>query len=91
MRSEVINMVSGFADMTHLGAQKLQELDKVLKSILALPIAQDTFAQIIDGSTTWESSPGHVAREQYEKFSRSFSARVLKLITQVHQPYILGH
>ena len=40
---------SGCSDLIHLSAEKLQQLETVLESILALPIAQETYAQIIDG------------------------------------------
>ena len=39
-----------FGDPTNLSVEKLQELETVLESILALPLAKDTYAQIIDGS-----------------------------------------
>ena len=39
-----------FGDPTNLNVEKLQELETVLKSILALPLAKDTYAQILDGS-----------------------------------------
>ena len=39
-------------DLSNLSAEKLQELETLLKSILALPIARDTYAQIIDGTPT---------------------------------------
>ena len=39
-----------FGDPTNLSFEKLQELERVLESILALPLARDTYAQIIDGS-----------------------------------------
>ena len=44
-----INQASSYSYLFHLGADKLQQLDIVLMSILTLPIAQDTYAQIIDG------------------------------------------
>ena len=76
------NEVSGFTELTHLSAEKLQPLDAVLKSILALPIAHETFAQIIDGNT-WNSNPGHRARGRYKEFIKQFSADILKLDTRV--------
>lgn len=39
-------------DLSNLSAEKLQELETLLKSILALPVARDTYAQIIDGTPT---------------------------------------
>lgn len=47
-----VNEVSGFGDLTNLKAEKLQELETILTSILALPIARETYAQIIDGFPT---------------------------------------
>ena len=41
-----------FGDLSNLSAEKLQELEKLLELILALPIARDTYAQIIDGTPT---------------------------------------
>ncbi len=43
---------SGNAELVPLSAEKLRQLETVLKSILELPIAQDTYAQIIDGEPT---------------------------------------
>ena len=43
------NTMPTFGDLTNLSAEKLQELNTVLASILALPLARDTYAQIIDG------------------------------------------
>ncbi len=39
-------------DLSNLSAEKLQELETLLKSILALPVARDTYAQLIDGAPT---------------------------------------
>lgn len=44
-----VSETSGFSDLIHLSAEKVQQLEIVLESILALPIAQETYAQIIDG------------------------------------------
>ena len=44
--------MSGFGDLTNVTVEKLQELETVLQAILALPIAKDTYAQIIDGMPT---------------------------------------
>ncbi|CAD6593633.1 MAG: hypothetical protein ASARMPREDX12_007362 [Alectoria sarmentosa] len=44
--------VSGFGDLTNVSAERLQELEILLRSILALPIAKTTYAQIIDGMPT---------------------------------------
>lgn len=46
------NQVPGFGDLTNVSAEKLQELETVLQHVLDLPIAQDTYAQIIDGTPT---------------------------------------
>ena len=39
-----------FGDPTNLSVEKLQELETLLESIRAFPLARDTYAQIIDGS-----------------------------------------
>ena len=77
------NQASSYSYLFHLGADKLQQLETVLMSILALPIAQDTYAQIIDGKRSWQSKPSHRARQRYEEFRKNFSAQTLKLNTQV--------
>lgn len=88
-----VNKFSHFADLGHLSAEKLQQLDTVLRSTLALPVAQDTYAHIIDGKPAWESNansdtegplnPSFKARQQYEEFRKVFNAKALKLDTQV--------
>ena len=81
---------SEFAMLVPLGAEKLQQLETVLKSILALPIAQDTYAQIIDGKSSQRSdmesriqslftetttvSPSGGAMQQYEEIKNVFKA-----------------
>ena len=45
-----INDVSRFGDLTNLSTEKLQELEAVLATILALPVAREMYAQIIDGT-----------------------------------------
>ena len=72
-----------FSDLTVLDSEKVQQLDDVLKSILNSSIAEDTFAQIIDGRPTWQSQPSQEARDKYNECRASFSAQVLKLDTQV--------
>ena len=47
-----INTMPTFGDLSNVSVEKLQELNSVLAKILALPIAQDTYAQIIDGKPT---------------------------------------
>ena len=44
------NDASRFGDLTNLSTEKLQELEAVLATILALPAARETYAQIIDGT-----------------------------------------
>ena len=41
-----------FGDLSNLDVKKLQELNTVLASILALPVAQEAFSQIIAGKPT---------------------------------------
>lgn len=43
------NEVPIFGDLTNVSADKLQELETLLTTILASPIAKATYAQIIDG------------------------------------------
>ena len=38
-----------FGNLTNVDPKKLQDLEAVLTAILALPVARDTFAQIIEG------------------------------------------
>ena len=87
MRSN-IDKGPGFTELAHLSSEKLQQLDTVLTTILALPIAQDTFAQIIHGKTTWQSKPSQGAREQYDKFRKGFRAQILKLDTHVRRHHL---
>lgn len=45
-----------FRDLTNLSPEKFQVLEIVLNSILSLPLARETYAQIIDGKpirTPW--------------------------------------
>ena len=63
--------------------EKIQKLDNVLKIILNTSVAQNTFAQIIHGKPTWHSQPSQEVRKKYNEFRESFSARDLKLDTQV--------
>ena len=41
-----------FGDLTNIDPEKLQDLETVLTTILALPIARDTLAQVIEGRPT---------------------------------------
>ena len=94
MKSNVRN-VPGFASLIQLRPAKLRQLDTVLKSILALPIAQDTYAHIMDtkpakdslvvndASTSDDQSPSHEAQQRYKEFRDGFTAQTLKLDTEV--------
>ncbi len=44
-----------FVELAGLDPEKLQRLESTLAIILALPIARDTYAQLIDGRRTWQS------------------------------------
>lgn len=81
--ASTLKHLSGFSDLLHLSVEKLQQLDVVLKSILALPIAEDTFAQILDGKPSWQSKPSDEARRRYGEFRKAFSIQALKLNAQV--------
>ena len=85
-----------FGDLTNLSVEKLQELDTVLKTILALPIAQDIYAQIIDGNPTHpvypnerinsvsgNSKPTDQALREYEKIMKTFTAQNLPIDLKV--------
>ena len=54
MDSPVVKMPT-FADLANLDTDKFQQLESTLAFILALPAAQDTYAQLIDGTPTWQS------------------------------------
>ena len=75
---------SGTGNLAPLSAEKLKQLETVLKSILALPIAQDTYAQIIDGEPIQQPGlesiiprsptvgPSDGAMQQYEEIRKFF-------------------
>lgn len=44
-----LDEMPGFGRLINLCPEKLEELETVLASILALPVARETYAQIIDG------------------------------------------
>lgn len=46
-----VSHISTFAGPTTLGAEKLQQLETLLTSILAMPAAQDTYGHLIDGTS----------------------------------------
>ena len=85
-----------FGDLTNLGVEKLQELDTVLKTILTAPIAQDIYAQIIDGnprhpvypnektsSISGNLKPSDRALQEYEKIRKSFASQDLLIDLRV--------
>lgn len=59
------NEMPTFGDLTNVSVEKLEELNAVLATILALPIARDTYAQIIDGKPT---------RTPYSEENKSFQS-----------------
>ena len=75
-----------FGHLTNLSAEKLQDLDTVLTAILALPIARDTFAQLIVGDKT---KPSDHALEEYQKIRTGFAPQSLKLDLKVRHPFLL--
>ncbi len=80
-----VTEVSTWPDISTLGAEKLQQLETIMTSILAMPIARDTYAQIIDGSVVHDHSKiSDKAIQQYEEIRKGFTARALKIDTQVH-------
>ena len=48
----VASDMANFGSLTNIDPENLQDLKTVLTTILALPIARDTFAQVIDGTPT---------------------------------------
>lgn len=93
------NEMPDFGDLTNLSAEKLQELETVLTSILALPVARETYAQIIDGnpirgpravhinaSTSLVSDntkPSDRAMQLYEEFRTAFAPQGLRIDLKV--------
>ncbi|CAF9935560.1 MAG: hypothetical protein ALECFALPRED_006476 [Alectoria fallacina] len=61
----------GFGDLSNLSPEKLQELETVLTSILALPVARETYAQIIDGTPT---------RTPYSNDIKAFRSHLMETI-----------
>ena len=82
MESKIDNELP-LSELTVLKPENLQQLDNILKVVLNSSIAENTFAQIIDGRPTWQSPPSEEARKKYKEFRASFSAQVLKLDTEV--------
>lgn len=67
-----------------LSAEKLKQPETVLTSVLAMPIARNTYAQIIDRSVVRDHSKiSDDAIQQYEEIRKGFTARALKIDTQV--------
>ncbi len=54
MESQCTEMPT-FVELAGLDPEKLQRLENTLAVILALPIARDTYVQLIDGRRTWQS------------------------------------
>lgn len=76
--------VSPCLGLTNLSAEKLQPLEVALTSILAMPIARDTYAQMIDGTSVRDHpSPSNEAIQQYEEIRKGFAVRALKIDTKV--------
>ena len=100
MESYVNNMPT-FGDLTNVSVEKLQELSAVLAKILALPIARDTYAQIIDGKPTRiphsdqdkasQSQPTDQAVQEYEKIRKAFAPENLLIDLKVRDPFMLIH
>ena len=81
-----VTEVATWPDISNLSAEKLQQLETILTSILAMPITRDTYAQIIDGSVVRDNSKtSHEAIQQYEEIRKSFTVRALKIDTQVQR------
>lgn len=84
-----VSEVPKFVDLAtaNLSVEKFQQLETVLTFILALPIARNTYAQIIDGKNTNISSdypkPSDRAMRLYEDFRTAFKFQSLKIDSQV--------
>ena len=91
-----------FGDLTNLSVEKLQELNTVLKTILALPVAQEIYAQIIDGNPTHpiypnkrtssvsgKSKPSNQALQEYEKIKNTFASQDLLIDLKVRDPFLV--
>lgn len=66
-----------FGDLTNVSAEKLQELETVLAAILALPLARETYAQIIDGTPTRTAWSDEIQRELNDCESRSWEKTIV--------------
>ena len=76
--------VSPSPGLTNLSPEKLQPLEAALTLILAMPIARDTYAQIINGTNGRDHpSPSNEAIQQYEEIRKGFTVRALKIDTKV--------
>ena len=96
------NKMPSIGDLSNLSPTKLQELETVLASILALPVARQTYAQIIDGKSNRDLSqfdmnalrypvndnlkPSDRAVQLYEEFKVTFAPQGLKIDLQVRSP-----
>lgn len=100
MASYVDNMPT-FGDLTNVSNEKLQELHAVLAKILALPIARDTYAQVIDGKSKCtpysdtneasQSEPTSQAMQKYEKIRKAFVPENLVIDLKVRNPFMFVH
>ena len=92
-----------FGDLTNVSIEKLQDLDTILATILALPIARETFTQIIDGKPTrtfhsQEDQPSHDindhakpsdrATQEYETIKKTFASQDLIIDLKVRDPFL---
>ena len=96
------SLMPKFGDLANLRPEKLQELETVLGSILALPVARETYSQIIDGKRIRTGSkntkaskspiasdkpkPSDRAMQQFEEIRTSFSPQGLRIDLQVRTP-----
>ena len=85
MESNVTD-VSTWPGTSNLNAEKLEQLETILTSILAMPIARETYAQIIDGSVVRDNSKtSDEAIQKYEEIRKGFTVQALKIDTQVQR------
>lgn len=76
-----------FGDLTNLSPEKLQELETVLNSILALPVARETYFQIIHGTPSRMRS--HLRETIVVNDSLKSSEKAIQLFEEIRTKFAL--
>lgn len=76
-----------FGDLTNLSPEKLQELETVLNSILALPVARETYSQIIHGTPSRMRS--HLRETIVVNDSLKSSEKAIHLFEEIRTKFAL--